>query len=853
MGKNPRKRRLVLVVLALVASLAPISPANSAAPSSSPAPALLAPPNPAVAPELTKDQKARIKNKCEGEKLEFIPEGDACSHGADPAPAGKNIYVDVKPVKAVSAPESGGSTTTAEAAPVFACDGDGVTGNRTQVLYVRASDMPDRYSTYKASFLSWTSGADQIYRRSAAQTGGNQRMRFVHDSSCTPVIASVVIAPTAIDDFGATINALRALGYNRTDRTYITLVDANVYCGVGTVEVDDSFSQTNFNNVGPSYARIDAGCWSSNVIAHEHMHNLGGVQPTAPNTSKGMHCTDEYDVMCYSDSPNYPPMIQMCLDSAFNTQNFDCNKDDYFNSNPAPGSYLATKWNTANSRFLVNSAEAVCPDAATEPDNSAALAYRMTQLGSPKSGAFCTQADSDWVVFKGSAGQSYYVTASELSTGTVPAIDVFSTDGQLLLQHDDAFGSSLAEVTFMARTSGDYYVRVTDTAPTFPSAFKTYKVRATEANVTLPPVTGWGFNANGQLGWSQPPNIPRADPGVSFVDGGSKGQTSAGMLHSLAVRKDGQVWASGWNVYGQLGNNSTIDGTGSVVPGLNNVVSVAAGGIHSLAAKSDGTVWAWGWNGLGQLGDGTLLDRLTPVQVPGLSDVVEVAAGTFHSLALTRDGTVWAWGYNIFGAVGDGTLTTRQVPVKVSMPKATSVSGGAYHSVATGSDGRVYSWGWNGFGMLGDGTRIDRLTPVQLPGIAGVYRASAGFLHSTALKSDGSVWAWGWNAVQQVGGAPTTDQIIPTAVRCSSDPECPKSAGPNLGGIVWISSGGFHNLALARDGTVWSWGWNAVGMLGNGTIADSGTAVRSRLETANNGQRLVSRYVSAGYLHNLAG
>ncbi len=88
------------------------------------------------------------------------------------------------------------------------------------------------------------------------------------------------------------------------------------------------------------------------------MHNIGGVQLSAPNTSGGFHCTDEYDVMCYSDSPYFPPMEYVCTNPS-RDRLFDCNHDDYFHTNPLPGSYLATKWNAANSVFLIDGADAV--------------------------------------------------------------------------------------------------------------------------------------------------------------------------------------------------------------------------------------------------------------------------------------------------------------------------------------------------------------------------------------------------------------------------------------------------------------------------------------------------------------
>ena len=123
---------------------------------------------------------------------------------------------------------------------------------------------------------------------------------------------------------------------------------------------------------------------------------------------------------------------------------------------------------------------------------------------------------------------------------------------------------------------------------------------------------------------------------------------SGGGYHSLALKKDGTVWAWGHNEYGQLGDGTQTLGrlTPVQVSGLSGVIAIAAGEYHSLALKSDGTVWAWGGNYEGQLGDGTTNNKLTPVQVSGLSGVIAIAASYRHSLALKSDGTVWAWGSN---------------------------------------------------------------------------------------------------------------------------------------------------------------------------------------------------------------
>jgi hypothetical protein len=150
------------------------------------------------------------------------------------------------------------------------------------------------------------------------------------------------------------IAQLRAQGYSRTDRIYLAFTDATSYCGVGTLWNDDRAHSGNWNYSGPSYSRVDAGCWTGMVAAHEVMHNLGGVQLSAPNASGGFHCIDEYDVMCYSDAGWGSPQMRFdCTQASRNSTRFDCGHNDYFHTNPAPGTYLANYWNPTNNRFLI--------------------------------------------------------------------------------------------------------------------------------------------------------------------------------------------------------------------------------------------------------------------------------------------------------------------------------------------------------------------------------------------------------------------------------------------------------------------------------------------------------------------
>jgi hypothetical protein len=287
---------------------------------------------------------------CSGPYSVDLTASDLCTHGPDPAPPGLDITDPVAPLRSREARLGMES---------IGCEGDGQSGFRIQVLYVHGADVPSRYDEFRTSIQGWVAAMGQIVQAGAAETGGFRSPRFVHDATCQPTVTAVEVSPAGDGSFDATITALKTNGFNRTDRIYLAFVDTTAagYCGIGTVWNDDRANlDLNRNNVGPAFSRVDAGCWSGEVAAHEVMHNLGGVQHSAPNASGGFHCVDEWDVMCYQDGPRASARV-VCPDQTRDETGIDCNNDDYFHTNPPARSYLATHWNPANSRFLIGANE----------------------------------------------------------------------------------------------------------------------------------------------------------------------------------------------------------------------------------------------------------------------------------------------------------------------------------------------------------------------------------------------------------------------------------------------------------------------------------------------------------------
>ncbi|MFS0837055.1 RCC1 repeat- and reductase domain-containing protein [Paenibacillus sp. 1P03SA] len=285
---------------------------------------------------------------------------------------------------------------------------------------------------------------------------------------------------------------------------------------------------------------------------------------------------------------------------------------------------------------------------------------------------------------------------------------------------------------------------------------------------------------------------------------------AAGSFHSLALKDDGTVWAWGNNDFGGLGNGTTKDSPIPIqVPNLNSVVKIAAGYGSSYAVKSDGTVWSWGKNNDGELGDGTLVKKLNPVQVPNLNGVVDIAAHFNSVFAVKSDGSVYAWGENSNANLGIGVdirNDKRPTPIKIKeLSNIIAVDTGPTNSLALSSDGTVWGWGLNLNGLVGDGSTEKRISPVKVKNLESVKAISIGD-GSMAVKNDGSLWNWGRC---DISGFKSTckavDIRVPTQV-------------PNVNELNDIVVGGNVAIALRKDGTLRTWGYNHSGQLGVGTI-----------------------------------
>jgi alpha-tubulin suppressor-like RCC1 family protein len=332
------------------------------------------------------------------------------------------------------------------------------------------------------------------------------------------------------------------------------------------------------------------------------------------------------------------------------------------------------------------------------------------------------------------------------------------------------------------------------------------------------PVLSWGSNSDGQLGRGGSvggfSNLPGPVADLTDVIALSSSQ-----MHSLALKKDGTVWAWGGNTNDQLGNSTSGPSTSPLrVNGFDSlpVIAIAAGAVHCLALTNDGSVWTWGDNSLGQQGNGTFIGTQTiPARVSGLTGVTAIAAGYFHNIALISDGTVRTWGANYAGQLGNGTNNDSAVPVSLTaLSGVTAVSAGISGTLVLKGDA---VWGWGGAGILLGYS--PQSSPVQLPGLTNITAISTSLFFGLALKTDGTVVSF------HTGQATTV---------------------PGLSNVTAISAGTNHSVALKADGTVWSWGSNDAGQLGDGSAGTFSATPVQALGVSN------VTAISAGASHSVA-
>jgi hypothetical protein len=631
----------------------------------------------------------------------------ACTHGADPPPRGVDIHHRFESgnmrTGMVLPDQQLDPRTTAAADPNAHCFGDGQSGDRVQAIYARASDHTDQYDTIVPYIRQWAAEADAVFNDSAAESGGTRHVRWVTDGACEPTVLHVILSPTGDDTLATTVAELTAQGYTRADRKYVVWMDANELCGISSYYEDDR-STDNFNNGDPTapatISRIDNGCWGlgnqgTSIEAHEIMHALGSVMPTAPHSTVLGHCTDAADRMCYQDEStvvlsNVCPQTEEAL--------FDCHKDDYFSAAGSPGGYLADHWNTARSAFLsttdgddpvgITGSTVTEGDLDTKPlpltitlavpQNNTATVHWQTQDGT------ATAADHD---YQPAGGDVSFAPGQTQKTITVNVIGDFTVEPTeyFTVVLSNAFnavisGAAAQGVIVNDDPKGQGYWLVASDGGVF--SYADCRFFGSTGGLKLnQPIVGMAPTPSGLGYW-----MVARDGGIfSFGDAGFHGSTGDIRLSQPIV---GMAAGPSGTGYWLVAADGGVFAFG--VPSFGSAAGRARAPVVAMAPTSTGAGY-WVVTADGQIfnfGDAENFGTTGPLKQP---IVGAAAAPAGHGLWLVaRDGGIFAFGEaGFYGSTG--ALNLNQPIVGLGH----SPSGHGYWLVA--QDGGIFSFGDAGF------------------------------------------------------------------------------------------------------------------------------------------------------------
>jgi alpha-tubulin suppressor-like RCC1 family protein len=408
------------------------------------------------------------------------------------------------------------------------------------------------------------------------------------------------------------------------------------------------------------------------------------------------------------------------------------------------------------------------------------------------------------------------------------------SDSELLAGSNDAYwvynktysGSNVAtEIKYPAGAREGYLAKktfYTYSGSNLIGVMETPYVLQTADILTTPPPSatlwGFGYNALGSLGDNT--IVHRSSPVQTVAFGETWKQADGSLDHTAAIKTDGTLWTWGGNANGQLGDNTIVHRSSPVqtVAFGSSWAQVSCGYYQDAAIKTDGTLWMWGKNSNGQLGDNTITHRSSPVQTVAFGTNWSYVSVGYHVTAIKTDGTLWTWGLNSNGQLGDNTITHRSSPVQtVALGNNWfAVEAGAGHTVALKVNGTLWTWGNNANGQLGDNTIVHRSSPVQTVALGNDWmKIAAGKNFVAAIKTDSTLWTWGENTDGQLGDNTIVHRSSPVQTVA--------------GGTNWsyIAAGKNSLAAVKTDGTLWAWGNNANGQLGDNTIVHRSSPVQT--------------------------
>jgi len=329
----------------------------------------------------------------------------------------------------------------------------------------------------------------------------------------------------------------------------------------------------------------------------------------------------------------------------------------------------------------------------------------------------------------------------------------------------------------------------------------------------------WGLGSSGQLG-NNDTTTNRSTP-VTTSAGGADWKQISSVLHAAAIKTDGTLWTWGLGTSAQLGDNTITSKLTPVTTfaGGNNWKQVDCGNFHTAAIKTDGTLWTWGSPTAGRLGiNDTVTNRVTPVTTfAGGTNWKQVSCGSQHTAAIKTDGTLWTWGNGTNGRLGNNNTTDNSLTPVTTFTGGTNwkqVTTGVDHTAAIKTDGTLWTWGLGTNGRLGNNSTTDVPTPVTtFAGGTNWKQVECGNSYTAAIKTDGTLWTWGLGTNGRLGTNDGIQRLTPVTTFA--------------GGTNWkqVACGYLHGAAIKTDGTIWTWGRNNEGQLGNNSTTNSLTPI----------------------------
>jgi alpha-tubulin suppressor-like RCC1 family protein len=345
----------------------------------------------------------------------------------------------------------------------------------------------------------------------------------------------------------------------------------------------------------------------------------------------------------------------------------------------------------------------------------------------------------------------------------------------------------------------------------------------------------WGDNIYGQLGDGT--GTRRSIPVQTIVGGTNWKQVSVGTLSANAIKTDGTLWTWGW--YSDMPNdpNSFVNKFSPVLSTFGDTFWKEVSGQAGI--KTDGTLWLWGSNLSGELGNDnySIAFPSPPIQtVTGGTDWKTISSGNGFKLAIKTDGTLWTWGEASYGQLGNNASVGKSSPVQTVAGGTNwkQVSGGYFHSAGIKTDGTLWTWGRNTLGELGDNTTVNKSSPVQT--VAGGItwkQLASGYYRTAAIKTDGTLWNWGSNGIGELGDNTTTNRSSPVQTVA--------------GGTNWKQVTG-NSAAIKTDGTLWLWGTNTYGNIGDNTNVNKSSPVQTTVG-GTNWKKVASNFNVSSAIH----